>query len=122
MIGKERDITIKVSDDKVIEEVGLTVPGPTLLQVDPLVLCGRKLEKILGLPKLPKIVCRSMSLTLFPASHRILGSYRSGEVVLPRLAVRLEYQVPSTLPVPNRNERKGSRVGELHALFLGADF
>uniref|UniRef100_A0A0V0GZ02 Putative ovule protein n=1 Tax=Solanum chacoense TaxID=4108 RepID=A0A0V0GZ02_SOLCH len=51
--------------------------------------------------KLPKIVRRSMSLTLFPASHRILGSYGSGEVVLPRLAVRLEYQVPSTLPVPD---------------------
>uniref|UniRef100_M1CD71 Uncharacterized protein n=1 Tax=Solanum tuberosum TaxID=4113 RepID=M1CD71_SOLTU len=46
--------------------------------------------------KLPEIVRRSMSLTLFPASYRILCSYRSGEVVLPRLAVRLEYQVPST--------------------------
>ena len=41
-------------DDRVIDEVGFTVPDPRLLQVDPSamvtikgVLCDRKLEKIL---------------------------------------------------------------------------
>lgn len=73
MIGKERNTTIRSlvillteiklkakfgrhnTDDRVIEEVGSTIPDPTLLQVDPSVtgegaLCDRKLEKIFGLP------------------------------------------------------------------------
>ena len=44
-----------MTDDNVIEDAGLTVPDPTLLQVEPSAtvtgdgeLCGRKLEKILG--------------------------------------------------------------------------
>jgi len=49
------------------------------------------------------LVCRSclnsspeLELHTLPCQPPDSGSYRSGEVVLPRLAVRLEYQIPST--------------------------
>ena len=63
MVSLLTDIKLKASlgklrtDDKVIEDVGLTVPEPTTLEVDPSAMvtgeeakCDRKLENVLGLP------------------------------------------------------------------------